>query len=133
MNADKNGVVRLVDVVNNLSETEECKNLVAAMKEKQKADPARYNLQFNYKSLQEHLAAETNFYCAMYRFLALNEMRSEWASNAGNYDKSEFVALYEEYHSYVLAAAQHIKAYRAHKKMLQNAVIKQDKRRKRGA
>jgi hypothetical protein len=131
MNAIQKKFVPLVDVIEQFSNSDEGKKIFLDLKNKKEADPARFNLQYSKKLIDEHMAADTNFSCAMHRFIALNQMRSEWGNDSETFDDAKFDVLYEEYHSHVLAAARHIKAYKAHKKMLENAVIRQDKKRKR--
>lgn len=127
MNTNNNNFVPLTDFVNEFCNSDEGKQLFAGLKAKKQADPARFELQYNLKISQEHLAIEANFSCAMHRFLALNEMRSDW--DGDGFEQSDFDKLYEEYHDYVLAAARHVKAYRAQKKTLQQAILKQSKKR----
>lgn len=129
MNTIENKFVPLADVVTEFCESAEGKDLFEKLKKQKEEDEARWNLRNCHRLAQEHLAAETSFSCAAHRFVRLNEMRSEWDSDG--FDQSDFDDTYEEYHDYVLRAAEHIKAYRARKKVLQQAVIKQDKKRKR--
>lgn len=130
MNTIENKFVPLADIVTEFCESAEGKDLFEMLKKQKEEDEARWNLRNCFSLTQEHMAADTNFSCAMHRFIALNGMRAEW-DNEGSCP-SEFDDFYEEYHDYVLSAAAHIKAYRARRKVLQRAVIKQDRKRNRG-
>ena len=131
MNTIEKKLVPVVDIVEQFNASDEGKSLFLELRKKKQNDPARFNRQYSPKLIQEHLAAEASFGCAMHRFIALNEMRSEWVGDIQNYDNSDFDKFYEEYHDYVLAAARHVQAYRAHRRALDMAIIKQDKQRKR--
>jgi hypothetical protein len=130
MNTIENTFVPLSEIVTEFCQSTEGKDLFERLKNQKEEDEARWNLRNCHELTEEHMAAEANFSCAAHRFVGLNGMRSEWGSDG--FDDYAFDDLYEEYHDYVLRAAEHIKAYRARRKVLQRAVIKQDKLRKRG-
>lgn len=131
MNTIENKFVPLPDIVTEFCESAEGKDLFEMLKKQKEEDEARWNLRNCHKLAEEHMAVEASFSCAAHRFVRLNGMRSEWGSDS--FDNAAFDVLYEEYHDYVLRAAEHIKAYRARRQVLQRAVIKQDKLRKRYA
>lgn len=116
MNHEKTTWVPLTDVVENLSKSHEMQNVLAELKLKKSADPARFDLQYSKTLTDQHMAAEVNMSCPFSRFIALNDMRSNCFED--DFDQAEFDALYEEYHDYVIAAAQNIKQYRDHRELL---------------
>lgn len=124
MSANNNKFVPIGELI----DSNEFMKIVNELRGKTSSKSSKNNIELNHKLTQEHLGAEANFGCAMHRFIALNEMRSDWSGDG--FEQSDFDQIYDEYHDYVLAAARHVKAYRAHKKTLQQAVTKQGKKRK---
>jgi hypothetical protein len=130
MSATERNFIPLSDFVNDFCKSPEGLQLLNNFKKQKDEDPARFNLRFDYKLTSDRQSADINIMCAMDRFNALEELRSEWQNGSDKFCKSEFNDLFEEYHDYIIAAGDFVKAYRARKNMLQQEVIKQDKKRK---
>ncbi len=131
MSATERNFIPLSDFVNDFCESQEGLHLLKDLKKQKEEDPARFNLRFNYKLTSDRQSADINMMCAMDRFKALEELRSEWENGSDKFCTSDFDELFEEYHDYIIAAGAYVKAYRARRKALQQEVIKQDRKRKR--
>jgi hypothetical protein len=116
MNYEKTTWVPLADVIENISKSKEMQDVLAELNRRKSADPARFELQYSKFLTDQHMAAEMKMSRAVSRFFALNDMRSNCFED--DFDQAEFDRLYEEYHDYVIAAAQNIKSYRDHREFL---------------
>jgi hypothetical protein len=131
MNTIGKKLVPLADIIKKFNESAEGKDFHEKLKKQEENDPARFNLKFDYQLKIDRQSADCNFLCAMDRFTSLEEMRSEWRNGDEHFSKPQFDEIFEEYQEYIIAAAQHVQSYRKRKKVLQRAVTKQDKLRKR--
>jgi hypothetical protein len=131
MNYENKKWVPLTDVVKRIASSEKMQDTFKELNLRKVADPARFELQYSKILIDQHMSAEVNVGCAVSRFFAINDMRAHWFDD--DFDQSEFDNLYEEYHDYVLAAANNIKRYRDHRKVLLKKIKRQDQLNKRSS
>ena len=122
--------VSLADVAADFANSDRGKQLKAELERFKAESPARYRRKYSYKLTQSHLSAECNFACAVDRFELLNQMRSQRYEGL-EIDRECFDELYEEYHQFVLDAAEEIRQYHQHRELLDQAILDEDAQRER--
>lgn len=114
----------LADIVEEFANSKEGQKLKRQMQAKKKKSPARFERQYDFELIQMHTAADANFFCAMQRFQALNDMRKEYERTYEMHE--DFDTLYKEYHQYLLDSADYVRKLHERQKVLDQAVIDED-------